>query len=264
MRKELKKLFICIMSMVLSFQLVGSAFNVKKIYALDSVEILGENVTFYAEETPFKITYTAVMESGQEYISEYNKTTKKIYINGQEMEYSFGGGRKTIEQNIAVEKTNSIYSTTNPWTPVTVIEDYYIDFSPGIDFTVSAAAFVTNLYLGITAVSDAALKKKLTESALKRTMTVIGERSFEKVMGWLDIHPSDIITATLYYDLQRTSGLVDLMGSGVKVTAYRYANYVGRLWAGGTTNLFSYNTGEYGSWWSSSKPYSFDIPIEDI
>lgn len=66
-----------------------------------------------------------------------------------------------------------------------------------------------------------------------------------------------IVNVTFSYDLQKTKGLVDLMGNGLKVTAYRYANYTGKILVLGKT--FIKNTGKCGSWWSASKPYAIEL-----
>ena len=88
MSRMLKKSIIYIMSMVLSFQLVGSVFNVKSVYALENIEILGVTAQMYIEETPFKKVYKVVGEDGSEHISEYIKSTGKVYTNGREVVYS--------------------------------------------------------------------------------------------------------------------------------------------------------------------------------
>jgi hypothetical protein len=261
MKKIIKKLLIYFMSVTLFLQLTGSVFNIKKVYALDKISFLGENVDFYVEETPFKIAYIAVMEDGQIYNSEYNKITKKVYMNGHEVIYSIEEGITINAQNKSnINNISSVYSTTNPWTPVTVVEGYYINFAPFIDSVASVAAFSLQLHMSLAAVASSQLMGKLVEHSVKEVMNRIADTAYGALIDYLAANASDYFTATFYYDLQRTSGLVDLMGSGVLVTAYRYANYAGRIWIGG--RQFSCNTAEYGSWWSSSKPYSIELPGE--
>lgn len=261
--KKTKNLLIYFMSVTLFLQLLGSAFNTKKVYALDKISVLGENVNYYVEETPFKIAYTAVMEDGQIYNSEYNKITKKSYINGREIIYSIEEGTPiNVQYKSNINHISSVYSTTNPWTPVTVVEGYYINFAPFIDSVASVAAFALQLHMSLSAVASSQLMGKLVEHSVKEVMDRTADFAYGALIDYLGSHASDYFTTTFYYDLQRTSGLVDLMGSGVLVTAYRYANYAGRIWIGG--RQFSCNTAEHGSWWSSSKPYSIELPGEYI
>lgn len=109
----MKKILLCILSMALTMQLVGGVFQIKKVYALEE-EIFGEEVEFYVEETLFKTIYKAVMENGDEYISEYDKISSKAYMNNHEIEYSFGEGTPVNNQNNIIETKNSPYASTNP------------------------------------------------------------------------------------------------------------------------------------------------------
>ena len=52
MKKILKKIIACIMSLTLTCQLIGGVFGVKTVYAQESINILGETVQVYIEETP--------------------------------------------------------------------------------------------------------------------------------------------------------------------------------------------------------------------
>ena len=54
-----KKISFILISMVLAFQLGVSPFQLKSVYALDDVEIFGERVNFYVEETPIKRVVTS-------------------------------------------------------------------------------------------------------------------------------------------------------------------------------------------------------------
>ena len=251
------------MSMVLSFQLVGSVFNVKSVYALENIEILGVAAQMYIEETPLKKVYKVVGEDGIEHISEYIKNSGKVYTNGREVVYSIKNGTPVHIEDITTKNNNSsLYATTNAWTPVTVVEDYYIDFAPFIDATATVASYVLDFYSTFSAIAGATLVTKLAEASVKDLFEELLDEAYDELVDHILSNASDYFDVTFYYDLQRTSGLVDLMGSGVMVYAYRYANYAGRIWVRG--RQFSCNTAEHGSWWSSSKPYSIDLPMEEI
>lgn len=122
----------------------------------------------------------------------------------------------------------------------------------------------SQFYLALKAVTTVSLLTKLSESAIKRITDTLVEQGIGTILGMLAPNTSKIFNATFYYDLQMTSGLVDLMGSGVKVTAYRYANYEGKLFIGGNEFSSGGNSTDHGGWWSSSKPYGLDLPVDDI
>ena len=254
-----KKISFILMSMVLAFQLGVSPFQLKSVFALDDVEIFGERVNFYVEETPIKRVVTSVMESGQEYSCEYIKLTGKAYMNNHEIEYSFTEGTNLTEENNSINSnTYGLYATTNPWTAETIVKGYHIDFAPLIKTIGGIAAIGTQLYTAMIGVGASTLIEKLAKATLKKHWAAIANFCGDSLIGLIGSNASKIINVTFSYDMQKTKGLVDLMGSGVKVYAYRYANYTSKIKALGKT--FTKNTGKYGGWWSSSKPYSIELP----
>lgn len=259
--KTIKKFLIFITTFTLIFQLVG-AFQIKNTYALDTLEILGEKVDFYIEETPFKTIYRAVMEDGHEYISEYDKNTGKVYMNNHEVEYSFSEGKKVLEENELINDNSIELYATDPWTPKTVVTGYTVDFAPLIDGAATVAAIGTQLYTAMIGVGASTLINKLAKATLKQHWAIVADAVGNSILDLIGENASKIVNVTFSYDLQMTSGLVDLMGNGVKVTAYRYANYTGIIKLLGKT--FSKNSNKCGGWWSSSKPYGLDLPVEKM
>ncbi len=266
MFKSFKKISFILMSMALAFQLGLSPFQSKNVYALGDVEIFGEKVDFYIEETPIKRIVTSVMENGQKYSCEYIKSTGKAYMNDHEIEYSFTKGTSLTEENHSIKNNliNSnyeLYASTSPWTAETIVKGYHIDFAPLINAAGGIAAVGTQLYTGMIGVSAASLIEKLAKATLKKHWAVFANFCGDTLIDTIGANASKIVNATFTYDLQKTKGLVDLTGSGVKVYAYRYANYTSKVKVLGKT--FTKNTGKYGGWWSSSKPYSIELPESD-
>lgn len=140
------------------------------------------------------------------------------------------------------------------WTPVNVVTGYKVDFSPLIDLAGKATEIATKIYMAHLGVTAADLLAKLLKTTLERHWKTIVNALFNKLLKALG-NISTVVKVVFYYDLQRTRGLVILNGGSVPVTAYRYANYRA------TINGYSANSGEAGSWWSSSKPYSLTDEI---
>lgn len=256
---NIRKIGIGLMSLVLTIQFVLNPFQIKNVYALDDVEIFGEEVNFYVEETPIKKVITAVMEDGQEFSCEYINGTGKVYMNDHEIEYSFTEGVKVEQENdLSIGNANELYATTSDWTPETIITGYSIDFAPLIKATGTVAAIGTQIYTAMIGVSATTIINKLAKARLKAHWSAIADYCGDTIIDLIGLNSSKIVNVTFSYDLQKTKGLVDLTGSGVKVTAYRYANYTGKILVLGYT--FSKNTGECGGWWSASKPYEIELP----
>lgn len=256
---SIRKIGIWLMSLVLTIQFVLNPFQIKNVYALDDVEIFGEEVNFYVEETPTKKVITADMENGQEFSCEYINSTGKVYMNNHEVEYSFTEGIVVEQENdLSIGNASELYATTNDWTPETIITGYTVDFAPLIDATGTVAAIGTQIYTAMIGVTASTLINKLVQSKLKSHWAAIADYCCGAIIDLIGANASKIVNVTFSYDLQKTKGLVDLMGNGVKVTAYRYANYTGKILVLGKT--FTKNTGKCGSWWSSSKPYAIELP----
>lgn len=260
MSVSLKKFSFTLMSMALIFQFGVCPFQMKSVYALEDVEICGEKINCYVEETPIKRVVTSVMKNGQEYSCEYIKSTGKAYMNGHEIEYSFNEGTQSTDKNNSTNSNNKLYASS-PWTAETVVKGYHIDFAPLIKAVGTAAAIGTQIYTAMIGVGAATIINKLAKATLKSHWAVIANYCGDSIIGLIGANASKIVNVTFTYDLQKTKGLVDLMGSGVKVYAYRYANYASKIKLLGKT--FSKNTGKYGGWWSSSKPYSLELPESD-
>lgn len=262
MSVKFKKITFVLMSMLLTFQLGTASFQSNSVYALENIEILDEKVTFYIEETPIKRIVTSVMENGVEYSCEYIKSTGKAYMNNYEINYSFTEGTKVSEENgLISNQTSTPYASTNPWTVETIITGYHIDFAPLINGAATAAAIATQLYTGTIGVSASSLINKLVKATLKAHWASVANFCANGILDLIGPNASKIVNVTFTYDLQKTKGLVDLTGNGVKVYAYRYANYTGKILVLGKT--FTKNTGKCGGWWSSSKPYSIEVPESD-
>lgn len=201
------------------------------------------------------------MKNGQEYTCEYNKITGETYMNDHEMEYSFTNSTAVLEEDVVVNDTKVDLYAVDPWTPITILEEQYIDFAPLINGAGTIAAIATQIYSAMIGRTASYLIEQLAKATLKRHWAVIADYCGDALLDLIGVNASKIVNVTFSYDMQMTSGLVDLMGSSVKVTAYRYANYTGIIKLLGYT--FSKGTGEHGGWWSSSKPYGLDQPIEE-
>lgn len=261
MSANLKRIGICLMSMVLTFQIILSPFLLKNVYALEDVDIYGENVIFYIKETPIKRIITAVMENGQQYLCECINSTGKVYMNEYEIEYSFTEGAALLKENSLTNINTYELNASNPWTPETIVHGNSINFAPLINGGGTAVAVGTQIYLGMLGVTASSLIEKLAKATLKQHWAVVAKYCGDSILDLIGANTSKVVNVTFEYDLQKTKGMVDLMGSGVKVYAYRYANYTGTVLLLG--HKFTKNTNKCGGWWSASKPYGIELPESD-
>ena len=228
-------------------QFVFGFLLVKNTTRVDAVEVGNEKFDLVVEETPTKITYIAVVDGISQSTSEYNKLSKKVYLNGNEVEYSFKEGKKVKESN-----TNAITPYASNWDPVTVITGYEINFAPFIE---KAASWGMQLYLAHIGAAATSLINKLAKTTLNSHWSVVASTLSGDIISYIGSYASKVINVKFVYDLQKTRGLVTLNGGSVPVTGYRYANYKGKLYLG---SWVSKSTGKTGGWWSSSKPYSLE------
>lgn len=250
--KILKKNIAITLTFALLFQLTLGVCLWENTFTVNALEVEDTSFDLVIDETPLKIIYTATLENGDSYSSEYNKLTNKAYMNGKEIVYSYTEGTTVTDYSY----NNQITPYASNWDPITVATGYEIDFAPFIDAVAGVAAAATQMYLGHIGVTATSIINRLAHAKLKSHWSSIANWGFGSIISYIGSNASKIINVTFSYDLQRTRGLVNLNGGSVPVTAYRYSNYTGKLHLGGKT--VSKNTGQTGGWWSSSKPYSLD------
>lgn len=209
-----------------------------------------EDFDLEIRENSLKTEFIAYNVDGSIDLSEYNKITKKVYLNGVEVSYSYVDGESDVD---SISPFASIQiNSPEAWMPVNVTTGIKINFAPLIDFAGNVA---TQLLLAHTGVTASSLLTKLVSSVLsshwKIVINAIGSTLAGYAGGWA---ASKIVNVTFNYDLQRTKGLVYMSGGYVPVTGYRYANYRATLTVLGRS-VYK-NSGKMGGWWSSSKPYS--------
>lgn len=249
MKLNLKNKISYILTFLVSFQFAGTVFLTHYAFDVNALEYDNETYEITCVDTPTKTTFIANNNIDTTITSEYNKITKKVFLDGQEVKYSYTKGNVINNSNI-----NQISPLANNWTPVNVATGFKIDFSPLIDLAGSAASVATKIYMAHLGVTAADILARLVKATLEKHWKEVVNALFNRLLSKLG-KISTVVKVIFYYDLQRTSGLVTLNGGSVPVTAYRYANYRA------TINGYSASSGEVGGWWSSSKPYSITDEI---
>ena len=248
---KIKKILLLCLVGVISIQLSTSSVFAETSSSIEDIQLDSEEAfDLEIKDNTFKTTFITYDDNGIIDMSEYNKITGKVYLNGVEVEYSFHDGQKV--ESLTSTFTSPSINSSAAWEPVTVVRGIYIDFSPMIEFAGNVASQLLLAHCGVTAAS---LLGKLVKSTLSSHWTafvnVVGDLLLDYAGGYT---AKKIVNATFLYDQQNTKGLVYLGSNGtVPVIASRYANYRATLTVAGKT--VSHNTGKQGGWWSSSKPY---------
>lgn len=246
---KIKKIVIATLCLALLGIYSMTPISASTTINLGQFTIGNEKSEIIMTETLNKIMFTAYLENGQEMSSYLDKNTKKVFVNGQEVNYSFNEGT-IVKPQLPTVNTNSNIDST----PVNVSTGITIDFAPLIEAGGGMALAIALAHFGVTAKS---LLSLLGEATLKSHWAKIINKIYSSIvsaMGGFGV--SKVLNITFKYDLQRTKGLIYLNGGSVPVTGYRYANYRATIKIAGKS--FSGSSGEHGSWWSSSKPYSLD------
>lgn len=246
---KLKKYVIISMSFVLFL-----IFSIAPVFASTTTKLGYYNIggdgnsEIVMTENVSKIIFTAYFEDGEEISSYFDKITKKVYLDGCEVKYSYKEGHK-IKEEISVLPYTNIDST-----PVNVITGINIDFAPLIE---ASAKMATKIALAHCSVTAADLLVRLTQTAINGHWDIVINKTINNLVGYMGgWGVSKILNITFTYDLQRTKGLIYLDGGSVPVTGYRYANYRAEIKVAG--KKVSGSSGKHGGWWSSSKPYSIN------
>lgn len=245
---KLKKIVISTLSLFLI-----TMFSITPLLASTSTNLgkynIGSDGTaeIIMTETFSKIIFTAYFEDGEEISSYLDKNTKKVYLDGHEVEYSYNKGTVVESELPSITPNANIDST-----PVTVVTGISIDFAPLIEAT---ARMATKIALAHCSVTAADLLVRLLQTAINGHWDIVINKTINTLVGYMGgWGVSKILNITFKYDLQKTKGLIYLNGGSVPVTGYRYANYRSDIRVAGHT--VSGSSGKHGGWWSSSKPYS--------
>ena len=251
----MKKLVLVLMVSVLCVQLSLSSVFAETSTKIENINYnASENFNLEIKDSALKTIFTTYNENGILDSSEYNKLSKKVYLNGIEVKYSFQEDDKLTTETVTY--ANPPINSSEAWKPVTVAKGLHIDFSPLINCAGNIASQLLLAQCGVTAAS---LLSKLVKTTLSsfwtNTINVIGGNIIGAAGG---TSANIIVNVNFYYDLQNTKGMVYLGTTGtVPVVASRYANYRTTVKVLGKS--ISHKTGLKGNWWSSSKPFSLNF-----
>lgn len=245
---KLTKICSIILSFILTIMVSATPLLASTSTSLGEYNIGNDgNAEIVMTETVSRIVFTAHFEDGEEISSYLDKNTKKVYLDGHEVKYSYNEGTM-VESSLPSITPNSIIDST----PVTVVTGMSIDFAPVIEAT---AKMATKIALAHCSVTAADLLVKLLQTSINGHWDIVINKVINRLVGYMGgWGASKVLNITFKYDLQRTKGLIYLNGGSVPVTGYRYANYRSTIKVAGQS--LSGSSGKHGNWWSSSKPYS--------